>query len=876
MNSAASVFLQLNKALLTAIFSLRLTLFQHCASQYSELLECTEAPKRKRGEKGEVVETVEDVIVRRLTAERIEELKKLIRDTQEKHRYSELPLCPVLIKSATGSGAALIGHTLFQCVIRKLKREAELVQAGHQDSRVEELWEEIVQSRKKEEEEEEVKRKATDAAYQARLALKSAPKRAAGVGLRSPPGAALGDATEEPGTAASVSPSLPSLVLLVCSRRASCSLFSSRVQARHCPPPQQSSQGPGRGVGDGAAGRRTARKGSRGVQKGVPPPSPLLSELLKKDGLLNSGPWLVEDVECPTGQGTGIRESQPTSSSLPSSQTVTEKSILHDTSQSSPMGVTAAWSFFLLYLYWVQESYQWLKGFCASRATVSVSVVCCFALVSKTQCAPTLSRLLEAGPSQFPSQLSSPATADSASSAPPPAAVASAVNAAGVDGGHSVESKASMLEEDLVTLSCMTDELDLETVGDIIAIIENKEGDEAEALEAALSLPENTGYTLSSPWEPVGSEAPSAGETVLTPSPHPNLEDGTVGVGVPQDPCSSSEGCGHPSSSSCPSGEMPGACSEPEPPSAAIQSDGGDWTQSQADSHPKDNSTARQLSKDITEEAEEMEASLSDAKDGSVSETRGLGGGTDEQGGDVGGEGAQGLLPEAQLEPAASKSEVGCSMHTVCSSLQLHTAADSTPSSPASSQFSISSEDQEAIQAQKTWKKAIMLVWRAAANHRYANVFLQPVTDDIAPGYHSIVHRPMDLSTIKKNIENGLIRTTAEFQRDIMLMFQNAVMYNSSDHDVFHMALEMQRDVLEQVQQYLATQLVMQTSESGISAKSLRGREANRKQDPSDKVTRQTHTTNSLKYCCQEPRQYYGPLRRSRRDGGRKKLQQKE
>ena len=95
--------------------------------------------------------------------------------------------------------------------------------------------------------------------------------------------------------------------------------------------------------------------------------------------------------------------------------------------------------------------------------------------------------------------------------------------------------------------------------------------------------------------------------------------------------------------------------------------------------------------------------------------------------------------------------------------------------------------------------------------------------------------RPMDLSVIKKNIEAGLIRTTAEFQRDIMLMFQNAVMYNSSDHDVFHMALEMQRDVLEQIQQFLATQLIMQTSESGISAKSLRGRESARK-DSTDKV----------------------------------------
>lgn len=99
---------------------------------------------------------------------------------------------------------------------------------------------------------------------------------------------------------------------------------------------------------------------------------------------------------------------------------------------------------------------------------------------------------------------------------------------------------------------------------------------------------------------------------------------------------------------------------------------------------------------------------------------------------------------------------------------------------------------------------------------------------------HSI--RPMDLATIKKNIETGLIRTTAEFQRDIMLMFQNAVMYNSLDHDVYHMALEMQRDVLEQIQQFLATQLIMETSESGVSAKSLRGRESTRKQDSTDKV----------------------------------------
>ncbi|KAL9984065.1 hypothetical protein ACROYT_G006321 [Oculina patagonica] len=142
--------------------------------------------------------------------------------------------------------------------------------------------------------------------------------------------------------------------------------------------------------------------------------------------------------------------------------------------------------------------------------------------------------------------------------------------------------------------------------------------------------------------------------------------------------------------------------------------------------------------------------------------------------------------------------------------------SESVPGSPASQMSQGSSDEQEALQAQKTWKKSIMLVWRAAANHKYANVFLHPVTDDEAPGYHSIVFRPMDLSTIKKNIENGTIRTTSEFQRDMMLMFQNALMYNSADHDVYRMAAEMRDDVMEQIQSYIATQIM-------VDSKMLRG-----------------------------------------------------
>ncbi|KAH9505133.1 hypothetical protein Btru_059648 [Bulinus truncatus] len=151
--------------------------------------------------------------------------------------------------------------------------------------------------------------------------------------------------------------------------------------------------------------------------------------------------------------------------------------------------------------------------------------------------------------------------------------------------------------------------------------------------------------------------------------------------------------------------------------------------------------------------------------------------------------------------------------------------SESFPNSPASLSICSDTEEEKSL---KQWKKSIMLVWRAAATHKYANVFMNPVTDEIAPGYHSVVHRPMDLSTIKKNIENGVLRTTVEFQRDMMLMFTNAVMYNSFNHNVYKMAKEMYDDVMLHIEQYVNTQLMIQTTD----AKNLR---QSRRPDTSDK-----------------------------------------
>ncbi|XP_053894648.1 bromodomain-containing protein 8 isoform X2 [Malaclemys terrapin pileata] len=782
---------------------------KHCASQYSELLETTETPKRKRGEKGEVVETVEDVIVRKLTAERVEELKKVIKETQEKYR--------------------------------QLKKDAELIQAGHMDSRLEELCNDIVVKKKMEEEEAEMKRKATDAAYQARQAVKNPPRRLTGVMVRSPAGStspgrdyALGDLSQQnveetsPGVTPGTLPSTP---------------VASFIGIPDTPPGSAPLDAPITLVTD-----ESPQKKMLG-QKATPPPSPLLSELLKKGSLLPTSPRLVGESEMAVASGH-----------MNSSGVLLEVGgvlpVLHGGEMQLASGTVPA----------------------SPAASVSQSDTC-------------VSMEAVSDPHTVTVSMDSSEISMIIDSIKKECLGTGTGSAAGPSKDHSMDGKEDLdLAEKMdIAVSYTGEELDFETVGDIIAIIEDKVDDHPEvldvaAVEAALSFCEETDdpQALTGPWEhPIQqdhekqAQIPHVAVTVKQErrdcdEPEAKEIQDLISIGelgseiktesaeLEQNELDSEEATvGAVQIAETP--ELRSRETEEQQKAAAIVRENSETetesAKGEAATHstvkietPPDDDSSPPNVLNASDDSSQADAQHKFELSESMKEETRTVFGKDAQGEDDDEDGAseaasleepkeedqgEGYLSEMDNEPPVSESDDGFSIHNA--PLQSHTLADSIPSSPASSQFSVCSEDQEAIQAQKIWKKAIMLVWRAAANHRYANVFLQPVTDDIAPGYHSIVQRPMDLSTIKKNIENGLIRTTAEFQRDIMLMFQNAVMYNSSDHDVYHMAVEMQRDVLEQIQQFLATQLIMQTSESGISAKSLRGRDSTRKQDASEK-----------------------------------------
>ncbi|XP_070649756.1 bromodomain-containing protein 8 isoform X9 [Bos indicus] len=679
---------------------------KHCASQYSELLETTETPKRKRGEKGEVVETVEDVIVRKLTAERVEELKKVIKETQEKYR--------------------------------RLKRDAELIQAGHMDSRLDELCNDIAMKKKLEEEEAEVKRKATDAAYQARQAVKTPPRRLPTVMVRSP----------------------------------------------------IDSASPGGDYPLGDLSATTMEEAASGVNE---------SEMAVASGHLNSTGVLLEvGGVLPMIHGGEMQQTPSTVAASPAASVSQPDTCVPMEAVGDPHTVTVSMD--------------------SNEISMIINSI-------KEEC-------FRSGVAEAPGGSKAPS----------------------IDGKEDLD----LAEKMDIAVSYTGEELDFETVGDIIAIIEDKVDDHPEvldvaAVEAALSFCEENDdpQSLPGPWEhsiqqerdkPVPLPAPEMTvkqerldfEDTESKGIHELVDIREPGVEIKMEPAEPEQGI---SGAEMVSGVVPATNMEPpelrsqdldeEPRSIAtgeiteadVSSRKGDETPLTAvkteaspesmlsPSHVVSNPIEDPLEAE-TQHKFEMSDSLKeesgtifgsqikdapgeDEEEDGVSEAASLEEPKEEDQG-------EGYLSEMDNEPPVSESDDGFSIHNA--TLQSHTLADSIPSSPASSQFSVCSEDQEAIQAQKIWKKAIMLVWRAAANHRYANVFLQPVTDDIAPGYHSIVQRPMDLSTIKKNIENGLIRSTAEFQRDIMLMFQNAVMYNSSDHDVYHMAVEMQRDVLEQIQ----------------------------------------------------------------------------
>lgn len=77
-------------------------------------------------------------------------------------------------------------------------------------------------------------------------------------------------------------------------------------------------------------------------------------------------------------------------------------------------------------------------------------------------------------------------------------------------------------------------------------------------------------------------------------------------------------------------------------------------------------------------------------------------------------------------------------------------------------------------------KRGADLIRKVSDKDRYA-IFLEPVDTRQVKGYTDLIERPMDLSTLQKNLQMGVYRTPMEFRADLDLIWSNCCVFNADD-----------------------------------------------------------------------------------------------
>ena len=95
---------------------------------------------------------------------------------------------------------------------------------------------------------------------------------------------------------------------------------------------------------------------------------------------------------------------------------------------------------------------------------------------------------------------------------------------------------------------------------------------------------------------------------------------------------------------------------------------------------------------------------------------------------------------------------------------------------------------------ERGWLGKVLRQLRRADTHGW---FGAPVTEDVAPGYSSVVRRPMDLGTMRAVLGRGEYDLRPHgFLRDALLVCANAVIYNAPGDEVARAALALARAAL--------------------------------------------------------------------------------
>lgn len=110
-------------------------------------------------------------------------------------------------------------------------------------------------------------------------------------------------------------------------------------------------------------------------------------------------------------------------------------------------------------------------------------------------------------------------------------------------------------------------------------------------------------------------------------------------------------------------------------------------------------------------------------------------------------------------------------------------------------------------------------VLESLKDHVDAWPFVDPVDEEYAPRYYSVVRKPMDLSTMEEKLDGGLYKGVNEFKRDFRLIVDNCRQYNGSDNEYTEMAFNLKEAFDKAVNRYLESET--SSDEDATSPKSV-------------------------------------------------------
>ncbi|XP_039285809.1 uncharacterized protein LOC111052839 isoform X2 [Nilaparvata lugens] len=92
-------------------------------------------------------------------------------------------------------------------------------------------------------------------------------------------------------------------------------------------------------------------------------------------------------------------------------------------------------------------------------------------------------------------------------------------------------------------------------------------------------------------------------------------------------------------------------------------------------------------------------------------------------------------------------------------------------------------------------------------NHDDAWPFVDPVEEEYAPRYYSVIARPMDLQRMEDKLDAGQYRSFGQFKADFQLIIDNCRQYNGSDNEYTEMASKLQEAFESAVERYLEVEV---------------------------------------------------------------------